>query len=105
MRLSSHARHATALGAEDIGAIGRHGVPGKNNDEVFALVFHHLQENLDSFLPVVTFVFLPVEVIGFVYEKNAPIARLRTSLVLGAVWQIYRPTTSSRVTARCPSHT
>jgi hypothetical protein len=39
-------------------------------------------------------------------NSTPPIARFSTSLVLGAVWPMYWPTRSSRVTAtRCPCGT
>src|SRR5438270_8345745 len=44
-------------------------VARENDDEIFALVLHHLQENLDGLLPIVPFILLAVEVVGLVDEK------------------------------------
>src|SRR5450432_2495862 len=45
-------------------------VAGQDDDEVIALVFHHLQQNLDDFLPVVALVLGPIQVISLVDEKH-----------------------------------
>ena len=33
------------------------GIAGQNDDKILALVFHHLQQDLDRFLPIVALVF------------------------------------------------
>ena len=42
----------------------------ENDDEIVALALHHLEQNFDGFLPIVPFVLLAVEVVGFVNEKH-----------------------------------
>ena len=46
-------------------------VASEDDHQVFPLVFHHLQQNLDGFLTVVTLVVLAVEVVGLVDEQHA----------------------------------
>src|SRR6266568_3745393 len=43
----------------------------ENDDEIFALSLHYLQQNLDGFLSIVPFVLLAVEVVGFVNKEHA----------------------------------
>jgi hypothetical protein len=44
---------------------------GENYDQVLALGFHHLQQDLDRFLPVVALVVRPVQVVGLLDEQDA----------------------------------
>jgi hypothetical protein len=69
------------------------GVAGEEAHELVAIVLHYLQEDFGRLLAVVALVFGPV------MNRTPPNARLRTSLVFGAVWPTYCPTRSSRVTA------
>ena len=50
-----------------------HAIPisGEHHDEVFALRFHHLEQDLDSFLSVVALVLRAVEIVGLVDEQHA----------------------------------
>ena len=91
------ARAHAGIGAEE----GLHPVlvAGQDHHQVIALVLHHLQQDLDRFLAVVALVLGAVEVVGLVDEQHAAHGLLETSLVLGAVWPMYWPTRSSRVTA------
>ena len=58
-------------------------VAGENDDQVVALVLHHLQQDLDHLLPVVAFVLGPVEVIRLVDEQHAAHRALQHLLGLG----------------------
>src|SRR5204863_443247 len=64
------ARAHPGVGAEE----GVHAVlvAGEDHDQVVALVLHHLQEDLDRFLPVVALVLGPVEVVRLIDEQHAP---------------------------------
>src|SRR5258708_26609874 len=63
-----NARTDTRVGLEE----GFHTVliARENNDEIIALILHHLQEDLDGFLSIVPFVFLTVEVVGLINEEH-----------------------------------
>src|SRR5579863_4918428 len=70
INVMSDARAKTWIAAEEfLHAIG---VTRENDDQVFALVFHYLQQNLDGFLPVVSLVLGPVKIIGLINEQHAP---------------------------------
>ena len=58
-------------------------VAGEYDDQVLALVFHHLQQDFDRFLAVVALVLGPVEVIGLVDEQHAAHGALEHFLGLG----------------------
>jgi hypothetical protein len=45
-------------------------VTGKNHNQIVTVVFHALQQDLDRFLAVVTFVLGLVEIVGLVDEKH-----------------------------------
>ena len=64
------ARAHPGVGAEE----GVHAVlvAGEDHDQVVALVLHHLQQDLDRFLPVVALVLGPVEVVRLIDEQHAP---------------------------------
>ncbi len=66
------ARHAGAK-ARIILKESRHSIliTSENHDQIFALIFHGLQQHLNRFLTVVAFVLWPVEIIGLVDEEHA----------------------------------
>ena len=43
----------------------------QNNHQIFALLFHHLQQHLDRFLAVVALILRPIQVVGFINEEHA----------------------------------
>ena len=45
-------------------------IPRQNDDEIVALVLHHLEQDFYGFLPIVTFVLLTVKVVGLVNEEH-----------------------------------
>jgi hypothetical protein len=47
------------------------GVTGQDDHKLLALGLHHLQEDLDGLLPVVTLVLRAVQVVGLVDEQHA----------------------------------
>ena len=58
-------------------------VTGQDHHQVFALVLHHLQQNLDGLLTVVTLVFRAVQVIGLIYEQHTAHGLFQYFLGLG----------------------
>ena len=45
-------------------------ITGQDYYQILALIFHHLQKDLDCFLPVILLVFRTVQIVGFVDEEH-----------------------------------
>ena len=58
-------------------------VAGQDHDQIVALVFHHLQQDLDRLLPIVALILGTVKIIGFVDEQHAAHRALQHLLGLG----------------------
>src|SRR5207248_145964 len=71
-------------------------VAGEYDDEIFALGLHHLQEDLDGFLPIVTLVFLAVEVVGL-FINTAGVG------ILKATWPLAPKSPSPSTNTPSPS--
>src|ERR1700733_13541595 len=55
----------------------------KNHSQVVALILHHLQQDLDCFLPVVLLILWAVQVVGLVNEEHAAHSALQYVFGLG----------------------
>ena len=77
-----HARTEAGIGGEE--TLHPVAIAGEDHHEVVALVLHHLQQDLDGFLPVVALVLRPVEIIGLVDEQHAAHGALEHFLRLGS---------------------
>ncbi len=75
------ARAQTGIGAEEV--VHAVLVAREDHDEVLALRLHHLQEDLDRLLPVVTFVFGAEQVVRLVDEEDAAVGAAQHLLGLG----------------------
>ena len=75
------ARAQPGVGAEE----GLHPVlvARQDHDQIVALIFHHLQQYLDGFLPVIALVFRAIQVVGLVDEEHAPHGLLQHLFGLG----------------------
>ena len=58
-------------------------VAGQNDHQVFALVFHHLQQDFDGLLAIVALVLGAVQVVGLVNEQHAAHGALQNLFGLG----------------------